>query len=196
MVILLILTSAQHLSAKIHMSKQEFLNLISAQDVSFRASDFRTKTLWLDKNTQKEIKNILNHKYPKLRLRYETSQKITQNTGTDSPLNHTTVWFLDEIGKERPISFAVAVKNNRIRAIRVLEFRESRGYEIKLPAFAQQFKQIGVDQNGRLDHNIDGITGATMSVRAMKKISRVALMLHKKVLVVQSSEPINSDEQE
>ena len=183
MVVLLILTSTQHLSAKVYMSKEEFLELLSAKDATLVGSDFATKTLWLNKNTQYDIKKILNHKYPKLRLRYKTNQNAISNTDPSATLNPTTVWFLDEIGKERPITFAVAVKNNKIQAIRVLEFRESRGYEIKLPAFVKQFEQIGVDQKGKLDHNIDGITGATMSVRAMKNISRLALLLHKKTLI-------------
>jgi len=91
---------------------------------------------------------------------------------------------LEEIGKERPISFAVAVKDNQIIQIKVLEFRESRGYEIHMQAFTQQFKQVGVDSNGNLNKNIDGITGATMSVNAMKKISRIAILLHKIVTTI------------
>jgi len=35
--------------------------------------------------------------------------------------------------------------------------------------------------DGRLSHNIDGITGATLSVGAVKRIARVALVLHDNV---------------
>jgi hypothetical protein len=36
--------------------------------------------------------------------------------------------FLDEIGKELPITIGVAVESGAIHNVRVLEFRESRGY--------------------------------------------------------------------
>ena len=153
------------------MDQDEFLALVVNQQSSRLV--FKPKTLWLKKEIQSKIKTILDHKYPKLRIRYRISQDNT---------NSTTVWYLDEIGKERPISFGISIKNNRVQIIRVLEFRESRGYEIHIPAFTKQFEQIGLDNTGKLDQNIDGITGATMSVSAMKKIARVALLLHKTVL--------------
>jgi len=180
MIVFSILAITPNLSARTYISQDEFLNIVAARDSTFIVSNLLTKTFWLNKEIQSNIKAILNHKYPRLRLRYKVDQNLT------------TIWFLDEIGKERPITFGVAIKDNKIRVIRVLEFRESRGYEIKLPAFTKQFKEIGVDQNGKLDHNIDGITGATMSVRAMKKIARIALMLHKKVLISNSSNKKNN----
>jgi hypothetical protein len=175
MIVSVILVITANVSARTHISQREFLNIVANNDSELIATNFTTKTLWLNKEIQSEIKPILNHKYPKLRLRYKVDQNLT------------TIWFLDEIGKERPITFGVAVKDNKIRVIRVLEFRESRGYEIKLPAFTKQFEEVSVDRNGKLDHNIDGITGATMSVRAMKKISRLALMLHKQVQILDNS---------
>jgi len=152
------------------MTQDQFLELASEQQPA--TTEFKTKTLWLKKEIQTKIKSILNHKYPKLRVRY----KISDNLETS-----TSIWYLDEIGKERPISFGVSVKDNRIQIIRVLEFRESRGFEINIPAFAKQFENAGSDISDKLDQNIDGITGATMSASAMKKIARLALFLHKTV---------------
>ncbi len=86
---------------------------------------------------------------------------------------------MDKIGKEKPISFGISIKKDRVHQIRVLAFRESRGWEIKMKAFTDQFNSIGTDQENNLDQHIDGITGATMSVNAMKKITRAALMLAK-----------------
>ena len=157
------------LSAKVYMTNEQFFEQVSKQNPSAK---FKTKTIWLKKTIQSKITNILDHKYPKLRLRY----KISKNN--DSP---TSIWYLDEIGKERPITFGVSVKDDRIQAIRVLEFRESRGYEINIPSFASQFENIGVDEKKNLDKNIDGITGATMSVSAMKKVARLAILLHHSV---------------
>jgi hypothetical protein len=57
-------------------------------------------------------------------------------------------------------------------------FRESRGWEVKYPFFTDQFARIGLTGEGELDRQIDGITGATLSVQAMKRMARVALRLH------------------
>lgn len=166
-----LLCGSQQALGKVYLSADAFIDqVLQLTDESLQ---FKNKTLWLNQSIQAEIKSILDHPYAKLRLRYKFS---------DSQQSPTTIWFLDEIGKERPISFAVAVRNQQIIQIKVLEFRESRGYEIHIPAFSQQFDKIGVDADGKLNRNIDGITGATMSVNAMKKISRVALLLHEMVV--------------
>ncbi len=166
-----LLLSVSPVSAKVYLTADAFVEQVI--QLSNEPLTFETKTLWLNKSIQSEIKTVLNRPYAKLRLRYKKS------ISSASP---TTIWFLDEIGKERPISFAVAVKDRQIVQIKVLEFRESRGYEIHIPAFSQQFDNIGVDEQGKLNKTIDGITGATMSVSAMKKISRVALLLHEIVV--------------
>lgn len=170
-----LLLSSPSLSAKAYLSQGEFLALVSQHSSSkqIQNSEFKSKAIWLTKEIQTHIKSILHHKYAKLRIRYKIDPEQS------SP---TTVWFLDEIGKERPISFGISVKNNRVQMIRVLEFRESRGYEIHIPAFSKQFEQVGLDENGVLDKNIDGITGATMSVSAMKKMARLAIFLHQSAI--------------
>lgn len=113
---------------------------------------------------------ILDHPYPKLRLNYWLSDDLQQS-----------VWFLEEIGKEKPISFGINIVHGQIKQIKVLAFRESRGGEIHMRAFSQQFNQAKLDNSLQLDKNIDGISGATMSVSAMKKIARTALLLHQQV---------------
>lgn len=89
-----------------------------------------------------------------------------------------TAWILDEIGKERPITAGVVVEAGAIERMEVLTFRESRGWEVRYPFFTDQFIRIGLSPQGELDRQIDGITGATLSVRAMKRMARVALRLH------------------
>ena len=89
-----------------------------------------------------------------------------------------TAWILDEIGKDKPITAGVVVSAAGIEAVEVLVFRESRGWEIKFPQFTAQFVNARLDGEQRLDQRIDGITGATLSVKAMKRMARVALRLH------------------
>lgn len=151
------------------MSKKEFIaTAFSQQSTNIQPE---VKTLWLDAQLQSKIKAILDHQYPKLRLRYWSRESGDKKQ---------SVWFLDEIGKELPISFAVNIINNRVQLIKVLKFRESRGGEIRMQSFTDQFNGIGVKEN-KLDKSIDGITGATMSVNAMKKITKLALMLHREI---------------
>ncbi|HCS29554.1 MAG TPA: FMN-binding protein, partial [Spongiibacteraceae bacterium] len=61
--------------------------------------------------------------------------------------------------------------------IRILTYCESRGGEVRHPFFTEQFEgaQLGADDT--LDRQIDGITGATLSVRAVTRVAEAALVL-------------------
>ena len=63
--------------------------------------------------------------------------------------------------------------------VKVLIFRESRGWEVRYPFFTDQFKGATLVTDNNLDRKIDGITGATLSVNALTKLGRIALLLHK-----------------
>lgn len=120
--------------------------------------------LWLDNPTQEKLVAVLGHRYAQARVRYWRAQG-------------KTAWVLDEIGKEYPITAGFVVADNRIERAQVLVYRESRGDEIRLPAFLRQF--IGAHLDGeRLSNKIDGITGATLSVNAMQRMARAALLLN------------------
>jgi hypothetical protein len=88
-----------------------------------------------------------------------------------------TVWVLEEVGKDQPITAGVVVHDGAIESIQVLVFRESRGWEVKYPFFTQQFDDARLTSGSDLDRHIDGITGATLSVRAMTRMARLALLL-------------------
>lgn len=126
------------------------------------------KVIWLNEARQKEIGKILGHPYPSLRLRYWQTDE-------------SSAWILEEIGKEKPITLGVVIKQGRIERLSVLIFRESRGDEIRHPFFTQQFSQLALTGDLQLNGHIDGISGATLSVRAAQKIARLALYLHNQV---------------
>lgn len=169
----------------IHFSLSEFKAVSAAptkQSVRIEAFEknlpLATKeTLWLNHNLQKSIKRILDHPYPKLRLRYWLLKSEQSNQQ-----KFQTLWYLNEIGKDKPISFAVSVIDNKVQFVEVLKFRESRGSEIKMSNFRKQFVDISLTPYQELDLQIDGISGATMSVTAIKKITRLALFLHSQVV--------------
>lgn len=144
----------------------------------------KQSALWLTSDLKKEIQRDFDYQIRGLRVKY------WENNGR-------TAWMLDEIGKEQPITLGVVVENNSIDSVSVLIYRESRGGEIRYPFFTDQFKNIqlidmNADKNStknenekenqkkkyKLNKHIDGITGATLSVNATKKITKVALFLH------------------
>ena len=121
--------------------------------------------LTLSGDLGKEVKSILGHRYKKIRVPY-------WQDGCRS------AWILEEIGKERYITTGFVVNEQGLEKIKVLIFRESRGWEVKHDFFAEQFIGAKLNNKDRLDKSIDNISGATMSVNAITNISRVALLLH------------------
>jgi hypothetical protein len=99
----------------------------------------------------------------------------------------SSVWILEEIGKHKPITAGFWIENGIIRKAKVLAFRESRGWEIKSPYFLKQFDGISIQPNNTLSADIDGISGATLSVRAMKKMAHIALHLNQQGYSLQSA---------
>ncbi len=89
-----------------------------------------------------------------------------------------SAWILDEIGKDKPITAGIVVDEDTIARLEVLVFRESRGWEVRYPFFTDQFASVALAEDGDLSRRIDGITGATLSVRAVTRMARVALRLH------------------
>ncbi len=120
--------------------------------------------VWMDQQLRDQVEDVLGHRFGKLRVRY-------WRDATKS------VWILDEIGKEAPITTGIVVTDGVISAVKVLIFRESRGWEVKHDRFAKQFVDARRQQDGGLDRQIDGITGATLSVRAVTRVAEVALLL-------------------
>jgi len=120
--------------------------------------------IWLTGERKDVVKQLLGHRYASLRVRYwQRAQR--------------SAWILEEIGKDLPITVGVVVNKGKLQRISVLVFRESRGEEIRHPFFTRQFLDAQIDANRNLDRHIDGISGATLSVRAMKKLARLALYL-------------------
>lgn len=89
-----------------------------------------------------------------------------------------TAWIVEEIGKERPITTGIVINNGKVESLKVLIYRESRGFEVRYPFFTDQFKGATLTGADELDRSIDGISGATLSTRALTKLARLALYLH------------------
>lgn len=136
---------------------------------SFAGQAPATQMLWLTPELKTRAAKVLDHPYAGMRVKYWRE-------------GNRTAWVIDEIGKERPITIGVVVSAGHIEQVKVLAFRESRGGEVRYPFFTKQFVNAGLRDGDRLDRTIDGITGATLSVWAVTKVSRLALLFHGEVM--------------
>jgi Na+-translocating ferredoxin:NAD+ oxidoreductase RnfG subunit len=94
----------------------------------------------------------------------------------DKPTGYAVI--LDMIGKERPITFMVVVNpDGTVRAVEVLVYRESQGFEIRSPRFMKQFEGKTIQSPLRAGRDIDIITGATLSSRSTAYVVKKALAL-------------------
>lgn len=123
--------------------------------------------LWLD-SQQRSQADSLSGEDPGFRQRYWFD-------------GQTSAWVLNTIGRDHPITVGISVRDQAIVSLRVLIYRESRGWEVRHPFFTKQFDQARL-QHKKLDRNIDGITGATLSVRALKRAAKLALWLDKQLI--------------
>lgn len=147
--------------AEVYQTNTDFIKEV------FEHKTPKPKVLWITKQLKSQASEILGNKPRQLRIRYWGKE-------------NKTAWILDEIGKEKPITFGVVIEADKIKQFKVLSFRESRGWEIVQPFYTDQFTHSLLKDNLKLDKTIDGISGATLSVRASQKMARMALLFHQK----------------
>ncbi len=163
LVLLTIMLSLSTLvTAKQYLTSEDFINQ------TFNGAAPKPKLLWLGKTIKPSVKAILGHKPGFLRTRYWQQDK-------------KSAWILEEIGKTKLITIGIVINHSKIEQIKVLAFRESRGWEVKHTFFTDQFNQLGLNSDLNLDQPIDGITGATLSVKALTRISRLALYFDRQI---------------
>lgn len=146
-------------AATVYETQTEFLAR------AFSDSQPQPKVAWLSGARKSTVKQLLGHDYPALRLRYWCQ-------------NERSAWILEELGKDLPITVGIVVDKDYIKSLRVLTYRENRGGEVATPSFTDQFNHRTLQENGTLDTKIDGISGATLSVKALTRLATIALFLH------------------
>jgi len=136
----------------------------------------RTDLVWVSTGLRESIKKHLQQNLASARIRYWE-------------LGNKRAWILDEIGRDEPITMGFVIQENKITLLRILDFRESRGYEVRYPRFTAQFSSLGLNPQQQLDNSVDNITGATLSVNAVKKAARLALYLNQQVELAAIQKP-------
>jgi len=97
-------------------------------------------------------------------------------TNQDSTLAYA---FLDNvIGKSMPITFVVIINpKGEIMASHVVKYREAYGGEIGNMKWLSQFNKLTDSSKYIVGKNIDGISGATISVNSLSKgIQKIAIL--------------------
>jgi len=159
----LLLLVAIHAGGDARAEAGEYLTREAFLEAALATAEPASDVVWLDEALRNRAADILGHDPGMLRARYWYAAG-------------RTAWVFDEIGKERPITMGVVIENGTIRDFRVLTFRESRGWEIRYAFFTRQFDGLGLDRDGELDATIDSISGATLSVRAARRVANLALV--------------------
>lgn len=162
--LLLLLPPAPGMAEDVYLAPERFVA------IAFQESAPAPAMLWISGALRTQATEILGHPPSSLRTRYWRR-------------GLRTVWILEEIGKERPITAGFIVESGRIESVQILVYRESRGWEVRHDFFTRQFAQAELRDENRLDRDIDGIAGATLSVNAMRRLARLALLYHRHVTI-------------
>lgn len=123
-----------------------------------------TQVVKLSSAQQKNVRAILGKRYKTTSIRHWT-------------VGQKTAFILEEIGKTEYITTGFVVSGGEITTVKVLVYRESHGWEVARTSFTKQFKSAKLGNGNQLDCRIKNVAGATLSVRALTKLSRLALYL-------------------
>ena len=155
----LFLNSKNVFSEEVFLSKKDFLKIAFSDETPKR------KGLRFKGEVKEIAQKIMGSNYKKIRMKYwRQDQK--------------TAWILERIGKVELITAGFIVENCRISSVHVLVYRETHGWEVKYPSFRDQFVGVNMIAGYKLDKSIDGISGATLSVNSMEKMTRLALAMN------------------
>ena len=130
----------------------------------------KMNTLHLNAELKSQLQNTIRQTFYRDELYYWT---ISQN---DSTLAHA---FLDNVlGKSMPITFLVLFNTEgEIISSEVIKYREAYGGEVGNKNWLSQFIHFSDTSDYSVGKNIDGISGATISVNSLSRgIRKIALL--------------------
>src|SRR5262249_47491782 len=105
---------------------------------------------------------------------WEESYRVVTVTRADAVAGYVVV--VEEIGKHRPITFAVGIRpDGKLQDMAVLAYREAYGGEIKDKRFLGQYREKGLGDVLLPYRAIANISGATLWVQAPGRAARKAI---------------------
>jgi len=152
----LALAACVHGEERVYKQPSEFVKF------AFGGKIPATSVLNVAGDVKSRAKSIMAHSFSESRVRYWKQ-------------GNRSVWILEEIGKTQPITTGLFVENGRIKSVEILIYRESHGWEVSKPFFTKQFSSASLKNGDRLSAEVKNIAGATLSVRAVTKLARLAL---------------------
>ena len=126
-------------------------------------------TIWVIGDLRDDINEVLNGA-DSTPVRYRYWRK-----------DNKTLWMLNSVARTMPITAGVVVEDGKIVDITVMTYRESRGHEVQSRHHRVQYVGASITSDNNLTNSIDGISGSTLSVNSMKRMARMALLLHNDV---------------
>jgi hypothetical protein len=149
-----------------------FLRAEDAPGVLFPEGDAtRERRLAVSTELKERVRRRLGRFQPSL---WEDEYQIFTVLHAGRVLGHVVI--VEEIGKHRPITFAVGVgRDGRVADVAVLAYREPYGGEIRHRRFLAQYRGKGPDDPLQAYRDIRNITGATLSVEATGRAVHKAL---------------------
>ena len=160
-VLVLVFATSAHANERVYKKPSDFIKS------AFGGKIPPTSVISLSGEVKSRARRIMAKNYRESRVRY-------WKQGTRS------VWILEEIGKTKPITTGFVVESGRIKSVEILIYRESHGWEVSKPFFTRQFSRASLKSGDQLSTSIKNVAGATLSVRAVSKLARLALYLDSK----------------
>ncbi len=139
---------------------QVYLTKKQAFEIAFPGADkVDREKKWLTEEQKKAIGELCLQKIDVNRINFYVGRK------GDNILGYAV--FDHEIGKSFPITFMTVLNvDGTVRDVEILVYREPRGWEVRYPSFMDQFTGRDAESDYR---TVNSITGATLSVRALRK---------------------------
>jgi Na+-translocating ferredoxin:NAD+ oxidoreductase RnfG subunit len=154
---------------------QVYLTKKEALEIAFPGADEVVKDKkWLTDEQREAIGKICHQKIDEKRITFYVGKKNGQAMGA-MMIDHV-------IGKSFPITFMVVLNpDGTVRAVEIMIYREPRGWEVRYKSFLRQFSGRNAASDFR---EINSITGATLSVRAVTRGVYKATAAYKVLVMV------------
>ena len=156
---IILLSAAPSAAVDVYLEPQTFIA------AAFDNQPPKPRKLWIKGRIKEQIHAILGTGLGSIRIKYWQD-------------GARTAWILEALGRDRPITAGFVVDGAEITQVAILIYRESRGGEVRYPFFTDQFFGARLTDDNHLDRHIDGITGATLSVRSITALAQIALLVH------------------